>query len=227
MLFRGVVHECDKMVRIRAKEIPNATKEEIEMLEKRAEECPVLPYDFHIIYANALYHLALVDLNSESKPIDFLNEAVERCQHAITIEDSSECHFAYARILIQKAYFDIEALKEFKSEFMTVLERCTMENIGMSMELAHHAHCFLEKWNSPTEKVDWIQYNAKNWEDVIKISPTSHQAYIGLGNGFLALADDCIQSAEDDPNANTLDTATVIEYLYKGNLSFNISYCCT
>jgi Nuclear pore complex subunit Nro1 len=218
MLFRGVVHECDKMIRIRAKEIPNATPEELDLLQKRVESCPVLPYDFHIIYANALYHLALVDLDSETKPIDFLNEALDRALFAITIKDSAECHFAYSRILIQKAYLDIKALEIFKLEFKTVLEISNKENMVMAMELAHHAHCFLDNIKSPLEKIDWVEYNAKNWQDIINLDSSSSGGYIGLGNGYLALADDCIQAVEeDDGNGTTVESETVVEYLHKGN----------
>jgi hypothetical protein len=105
MLFRGVVHECDKMVRVRNNDVPNATKEELELLQERVKLCPVLPFNFYLTYANALYNLSLVEEENahltNSSSIAFLNEALYKAETALDLMDCVESHYVIGRILLQ------------------------------------------------------------------------------------------------------------------------------
>ncbi|KAJ3305919.1 hypothetical protein HDV03_000761 [Kappamyces sp. JEL0829] len=180
MLFRGVVHECDKMIRMRNKEIPNASQEEIELLQERVQQCPVLPFAFHLIYANALYHLSLIDHEpveheqsdsqtateaAQERAIQFLDEAVSRAEVALNLLDCAECHYA---ILLNQESDILKIQHEFDLILKSQLPN--ESHIKWALELAHFCHTLMESRPSLQAKEEWIRYNSKNWRAISKSS---------------------------------------------------------
>lgn len=104
LLFRGVVHECDKMLRVRNGDFPKSSEEELEILRKAIVECPILPYKFYIIYANSLYYLSIIDADD---PLSFLEEGLSRVESAIEEGACPECYFTRARLLLQKVIYHL------------------------------------------------------------------------------------------------------------------------
>lgn len=62
LLIRACIHECDKMVRMRHE--PSTTseynEEERRVVKMCVDKMPILPVEFHLIYANCLYYASLL-----------------------------------------------------------------------------------------------------------------------------------------------------------------------
>ena len=112
LLFRGVVHECDKLLRIR-----NMDANGDENIEKQKAELEILPSQFYDCYANALYNLSQLDSN---EPSEFLKLALELSGSAIEIEKSIGNMFSMGRILVQLVAFDPS---EYKSQLEDLISK--------------------------------------------------------------------------------------------------------
>jgi tetratricopeptide (TPR) repeat protein len=200
LLFRGVVHECDKMVRIF-----NDQVEETEQFKQLKAEWKELPPDFYLIYGNGLYYLSLLDTKEN---IGFLELGLDMIERALETKDTEEIHHAKSRILIQLASLSDsqEKLEMFKKQMMKPFEKT-----DLYLELCHHCHRFADTIASFEDKKEWILMNQKNWQKVIAKDEDNTSALIGLGNGYLSLADEMIQLLEDGTLVNELKVQKYLE----------------
>ncbi|KAI8894876.1 hypothetical protein BC833DRAFT_603209 [Globomyces pollinis-pini] len=223
MLFRGVVHECDKMIRIRHGDIPNADEEERELLENSIKACPVLPYSFYLTYANALYHLSLIDSDD---PKSFLDVAMEMAEKALDLEQAPECLHVISRILIQSASLDKSdsVIEEFKKYFKNLVGCYTSKDLtkirDLVLEISQYSHNHVDTLEDSDEKQTWIEFNAENWKSILNIESDNVEAQVGLGNGYLCLADELIQKYESDDGDESVERSEIESYLSKAIASF-------
>jgi hypothetical protein len=185
MLFRGVVHECDKMIRIRQdklkESVPQATEEELNMLLERIKDNKILPQEFYLIYANALFYLSLLEDLNGHKSIDestaaFLDESIYRIQHALEMDSSNaNAHFSYARSLIQKAVIGAdkftESVLELIEKEIEFVFKDLSANLDSACELIHLYSTLVDIQTTIQDKIDWIRKMAKYWERIVEGRP--------------------------------------------------------
>lgn len=180
MMFRGVVHECDKMIRIRQdnprESVPHATEEELALLLDRVQNCRVLPAEFHLMYANALYYLSLMLEKKEDQSVaDFLEEAIYRIGVAMEMDPTScAIHCSLVRSLMQKVLmtggkWDKETIdaveKEMDNVFITPITTTfpNDEIFDSALEIAHLYTSLLDLQNTLESKIEWAEKAAKYW----------------------------------------------------------------
>lgn len=151
LLFRGVVHECDKMIRVRNNNVPNATPEEMKVLLEKVEKTSdgkilPLPCQFHVIYAKALYFLSLLEEKSDgnqTEALEFINEALYRIEIAMEMQHESnktEILFVMTRALVQKALIlqDDTLVPEIMEKTDLVFKSLKdLPSLDSALELAH------------------------------------------------------------------------------------------
>ena len=178
MMFRGAVHECDKMVRIRQdnprESVPHATEEELALLLDRVQNC--LPAEFHLIYANALYYLSLMLEKKEDQSVaDFLEEAIYRIGVAMEMDPTcSVIHCSLVRSLMQKVLitggkWDKETIdaveKEMDNVFVNPITTTLPKDeiFDAALEIAHLYTSLLDLQNTLESKIEWAEKAAKYW----------------------------------------------------------------
>jgi hypothetical protein len=201
LLFRGVVHECDKLLRI-----VNDQVEVTEQFKKIKNEFMQVQPEFYRIYGNGLYYLSLLD-----KEQGFLELGLEMVSKSLELKDEEETRHSHARILIQLAMTDVKYSLEFKEEMQK-----EFTNIDFFLELCHYSHQYAETIDDFFQKKEWVLFNQQNWERVLN-KGENIVALIGLGNGYLYLADEMIQLMEDGKDVNSLK---IIKYLEQALSSF-------
>lgn len=150
LLFRGVVHECDKMIRVRNNDVPNATPEEMELLLEKVEKSQdgqILPLslEFHLIYAKSLYFLSLLEEKTDgnqNESLDFINESMYRAGVAsdMATENNVEIQFVLVRGLVQKALItqDLKLATEIMEKSDSVFKHLKeFANLDSALELGH------------------------------------------------------------------------------------------
>jgi hypothetical protein len=200
LLFRGVIHECDKMVRIF-----NDQVEETEQFKKLKAEWKELPSNFYLTYGNGLYYLSLLDTKDQ---IGFLELGLDMMEKALEKEDREDIQHAKSRILIQLA--TLKGSKDILELFKTQMTK-PFTKIDLFLELCHHAHRHADGIESFEDKKEWILINQKNWEKVLAKEEDNTSALIGLGNGHLSLADEMIQLLEEGSDVNELKIQKYLE----------------
>ncbi|KAI8916062.1 hypothetical protein EDD86DRAFT_197573 [Gorgonomyces haynaldii] len=201
MLLRGCIHECDKMVRIRHGDIPNATEEEKQFLLESIKTMPILPQQFHLIYANALYYSSLV----EDEALGFLDQSIDRAHIGLESqsEHTKELLHCLARSTIQKALISEEKQKvdDYKQSLESLLKQDYSETLGqLLLELAHFGVTYADKLEEKKERLSWLGYVMNAWEFVQRQSEDV-QADIGVGNTWLVKADILMEDEEEKPIA--------------------------
>ncbi|KAJ3322912.1 hypothetical protein HDV06_002571 [Boothiomyces sp. JEL0866] len=215
LLFRGVVHECDKMLRVRKEGVPDATDEEKAVIEESIKNCPVLPYSFYVTYANGLYYLSLVEDISNKDKIGLLEHGLELLEQAEELEKHESIPHSACRLILQKSILKNEPIpKEFNKHVEQIL---ASKNIPNMLEIFQLSNGYTDILESPEEKIKWTELNAKNWQKVVKLDQENEKCFIGLGNCFLGLADDLIQLQEDSANVKN---EQVVPYLQKAINAF-------
>ena len=182
MLFRAVVHECDKMIRIRQdnpnEAIPQATEEELNLLLARIKDNKVLPQEFYLIYANSLFYLSILeDLNvdnaSSQSSAAFLEESIYRVHNALDMDSKcTNAHFSYGRSLIQKVVIGADKctksvleIIEYEIEFVFA---SLATNLEYACELIHLYSTLLDYQNTIEEKIQWAQKIATYWLRIVE-----------------------------------------------------------
>jgi hypothetical protein len=198
LLFRGVVHECDKILRIVNDQVEST--EQFQLMKKEWN-----PPRFYKIYGNGLYYLSLLDREEQK---GFLELGLQMIEKSLAIEDVEETRHSHARILIQLAMIDRkpELLKSFKEQ----MEK-EFNNFDWYLELCHHSHQFAETIEDFDEKKEWVLMNQQYWERVLE-KEQNPIALIGLGNGYLYLADEMIQLMEDGKDVHAMKIQKYLEH---------------
>ncbi|KAJ3032424.1 hypothetical protein HK097_005247, partial [Rhizophlyctis rosea] len=76
MLYRGIIHECDKLLRLKNNDLP--TTSSLEPTTSPSDPTTPFPPQFYLIYSNALEQLGL--LSSPDDLPKYLEAAIERLQ---------------------------------------------------------------------------------------------------------------------------------------------------
>ncbi|KAJ3262523.1 hypothetical protein HK103_000052 [Boothiomyces macroporosus] len=215
LLFRGVIHECDKMLRVRKEGVPDATEEEKAVIEESIKSCPVLPYSFYVTYANGLYYLSLIEDISNEDKIGLLEHGLELLEQAEELEKHESIPHAACRLILQKSVLKNEPIpKEFHDQVDLLL---ASKNIPNLLEIFQLSNGYTDILESAEKKIEWTETNAKNWQKVVKLDKENEKCFIGLGNCFLGLADDLIQLQEE---AEDVKNEQVVPYLQKAINAF-------
>ncbi|KAJ3276356.1 hypothetical protein HDV01_004979 [Terramyces sp. JEL0728] len=215
LLFRGVVHECDKMLRVRKEGVPEATEEEKTVIEESIKNCPVLPSSFYVTYANGLYYLSLIEEISVDDKIGLIEHGLELLEQAQELEMHESIPHAACRLILQKSSLKNEPVpKLFRKQVESLL---SSKNIPNLLEIFQLSNGFTDMLESPEKKIEWTDLNAKNWQKVVKMDKDNEKCFIGLGNCFLGLADDLIQLQEEDAD---IKNEQVVPYLQKAINAF-------
>lgn len=190
LLFRGVVHECDNML-------------------KKSSDLNEFKTEFYIQYANALYILSLLETSENKGFLDLSLEMIEKGK-----SESFFYYYSLARILIKSSKFTefkecIESLKPLikQTEEKTVVDQLAEEeefyeptHTDMFIELLHYAHSHLET----ADDVELVRWNIKNWEF---IADSGVDALIGIGNEYLFLFDLTTGDEEAEPTQEQVQEA--------------------
>lgn len=175
MLFRGVVHECDKMIRIRQENpkesVPQATDDELALLLDRVKDCLVLPAEFHLIYANALYYLSLLEKDGDQSIAGFLDESIYRIGVALKMDpNSTAIHCSYVRSIMQKVLImagqqDSELIGIIQQEMDTVFSSSLFSNdiLETALEVSHLYTSLIDLQTVLETKIEWTEKAVKYW----------------------------------------------------------------
>lgn len=197
LLLRGCIHECDKMLRIRHGDIPNATDEERKLLAESVKKTPVLPSHFHVIYANSLFLSGEVDTGNSG---DFFNATVERAEIGLeAFPENDELRLCLARALLNKA----TGYDEYAVRCEGILKEISRSGpTPLLFELLHYHTSFGEavltddskfsKWmERATEILNAVECNCEN----------PYQVLLGLANCYASLGERaCTRQDTDDFN---------------------------
>jgi tetratricopeptide (TPR) repeat protein len=217
LIFRGVIHECDKMIRIRHGKVPNATAEEIELLQKAAKDSLELPSKFYLCYGNSLYHLSLLEKDEDSK--SFLETALEIVEKAFSMDKGPLTSYTLARILIQLQ--SVQGNEEQRNKFKELMNSlkssiADSQNLENFKELAQYCQVYCDKLSDPSEKKNWANYCIEIWDSILTYQERDIDALIGTGNVWLGMADDELQVNED--NVSQESVIEIQKMLERGNL---------
>jgi hypothetical protein len=195
LLFRGIVHECDKIVRI---SIQNDTR---------------MDFLFYCIYANALYFLSFIDTN---EPIEFLEIALEKAEIGLEMKSCGETLHCIARILIQILIIKsctntndnntiVDKDDDTNDNINTKQSTNTNDNINTNNELIKYLKetvndfrlnhlqnnfdlfneiCQLIQQLIESSNYNLLEFNKTNFSSILELQENV-DALIGLGNSFL------------------------------------------
>jgi hypothetical protein len=155
LLLRGVVHECDKFMRIFHEKVP-----ETDQFLKLKQELKQLPGLFYTIYGNGLYYLSLLDTDDQ---IGFLKYGLEMIENGLELEASQKGQFAKCRILIQLAAVSNE--KDYFNLFEKSMEY-EFADLDLFLELVQHAYRFADELTQ--EKEPFMLKAVSIWQRSLK-----------------------------------------------------------
>ncbi|KAJ3213263.1 inhibitor of Brome mosaic virus [Dinochytrium kinnereticum] len=214
MLLRGVIHECDRILRVRD------SADSTDGLEP-------LTWEFHFIYGSALYKLGLLTMNDDEEEekgddestLAFLDAAVERFETGLEDEAAQKdwtLHQALGRVLIEKANILIRshtkgkttkkktseadldatvktAITHFKKTIANLpKDHFEEEAINVAEALIRHA-----EFCSDFDKHEELSDLARSWlESVLKENPKSYTALKCKGSSFLGRANVILDLSE-------------------------------
>ncbi|KAJ3182692.1 inhibitor of Brome mosaic virus [Geranomyces variabilis] len=133
-LFRGCVHECDKVLRIHSGAVPQAADanavEDAGIAASGAapmssSDATPLPPDFHLVYGNALFQLGLTTMEGatqkEEDTLDaYFDAAVERLEVGLERAEAEKAddfriRAALGRVLLEKSSWILESSGDIPS----------------------------------------------------------------------------------------------------------------
>ncbi|KAJ3103198.1 inhibitor of Brome mosaic virus [Phlyctochytrium planicorne] len=204
MLLRGVIHECDRMLRARDNAETN-------------NDLEPLTWEFHFIYGSSLFRLGLLGMEEESEetsgeetPLAFLDAAIDRFEAGLEEESGKESwtlHQCLGRVLFEKANILVQSktpdsVGDLVSRGLECFEKTISllpseskeeELIGLADIVLLHAESDTSEW----EKHDKLWELARGWLDnVLKENPKSYEALRSKGSSGLIRANFILESAE-------------------------------
>ncbi|KAI9332357.1 nuclear pore complex subunit Nro1-domain-containing protein [Obelidium mucronatum] len=211
LLLRGVVHESDRIVRVRF-----ANNEE------QREDEEALPARFHLAYGSALFRLGLLAAadadadqdssdSSDNAPVAYLDAAIDRFDTGLDAWPLSwQLHEACARAIAEKANLllaadqtlpekEIDALiatavKHMTAALTTLADTDLDESISIISILLRHAH--LRDISEASKK--WINIARVELNKLLKFNPAHVPALVTLGQTYMSSANQMLDAAEDD-----------------------------
>ncbi|KAH6599548.1 hypothetical protein BASA50_002891 [Batrachochytrium salamandrivorans] len=232
LLLRGCVHECDKMLRVRNGDVPNATEEERQLQLGAVAETLTLSTLFYWVYGYALYNLGLAEVQSqpatvsETEKIDlmeYFDAAVDRLETGLTQSNKDtlsicKIHDSLGRIKMHKA----ELLKEYRDQadillidcekhFATVLES-KLEDKDMWISMLSNISRICQNYSeNDAASIDdahrWRALSKRTWEMVLQEDDKNVDALVGLGSILLNVGDQIIESAENNSSEEDMQEA--------------------
>ncbi|KAL2912982.1 hypothetical protein HK105_207548 [Polyrhizophydium stewartii] len=227
LLLRGCVHECDKMVRIRSGDIPNATDEEREVQLAAVRETPILPAVFHFYYGTALFNLGLVeqaiasagdvqDEQGEADLMQYMDAAIDRLEMGLELPDDealahAKIHGMLGKIKLHKAALmrdnpDAAAavLDESEKHMREAMDAGfskqakKADRVEVLSDAAAACFAFADKHATTSDDTRrWADLTEKLWQLVRKVDAKNTNALVGLGSVSLLRGDQIIQAAEE------------------------------
>ncbi|KAJ3299283.1 inhibitor of Brome mosaic virus [Borealophlyctis nickersoniae] len=239
MLFRGCVHECDKLLRQRDGVLPpSADPSDAAAPSTTATE---LTPDFYLVYGNSLYRLGLLAANEEEATNDtllgYLDAAVERLEsgleHArereMPEENLWQLHASLGRVLMHKASELLRGAAHAKIASKSAIAVADSagrhldagmlgaKKVGVSdlnaelLDVGAVVQRHADLYDDLEGREKWNHYAVKRFEEVLGADPSNVDALVGLGSCSLSVANLHLERADDDGNEDKVCITTHLE----------------
>ncbi|KAI9104466.1 nuclear pore complex subunit Nro1-domain-containing protein [Phlyctochytrium arcticum] len=227
-LYRGCVHECDKILRIQCGDAGNAEGGATADKSNGEADTGPLPPDFYHVFGKALFQLGaqLTAGSSESAETsdelykDYLEAAISRFERGVerAVEDNipvsapllaslGATYLALAVELLNKAPIDEEneEIEQIQSLEAKAREQYKFDCSGIELEernalrleAASTARHYADSRSDQESLQSWSKIATDLYNDVLKDTPDSIDAHIGLASCYLTSASGLLQSLEE------------------------------
>jgi hypothetical protein len=189
MLFRGVIHECDKLVR-KACDPPK----DADPIEKS-----LLNPQFYLIYGNALYRYGLLQ-SSPEEAMDYLEAALEQYELGLSkwtgVDSVSKLHQAIAFVLLHKAseiaITDIESSEELALKAVEHMDKAVSDESSPRSSLLLENGLAIQKYADMREdeqgRMEWNTKAIETFELIQDNEVEYADALMGQGQACLSQA---------------------------------------
>ncbi|TPX71504.1 hypothetical protein SpCBS45565_g01087 [Spizellomyces sp. 'palustris'] len=215
-LFRGCIHECDKILRIRCGELLHTTDERGENGSSENKETGPLPPAFYLVYGNALAQLGLLNSKEDETPTETLNDhleaALERLERGLErAQEDGISPPLRLRISLGKASNMLQsgsvsegeekvtrladrAAAEFKIDFNSITDSDKDEDM---LEAGAASQRYADLLQERQGRQGWNDIATALFQKLLEVNPSSVDASIGIGACKLSMANYYLEKMDD------------------------------
>ncbi|KNC97878.1 uncharacterized protein SPPG_06870 [Spizellomyces punctatus DAOM BR117] len=220
-LFRGCIHECDKILRIRCGEVLHTIDEKGEDGSLEKKETGPLPPAFYLVYGNALAQLGLLSLKEDETATEALNDhleaALERLERGLEraredgispplrlrISLGKVCLLLASNMLQSGSAREGEekvtrladrAAEEFKVNFNSITDSDKDEDI---LEAGAASQRYADLLQELQGRQGWNDIATALFQKLLEVNPSSVDASIGIGACQLSMANYYLEKMDD------------------------------